>query len=107
MVKGFGRMTVVALVTATLVTGAYADSTPKFKADVPESITTPDSVKTEYLGELNFVDGFPTDETVVKTYDFLDTSRAVELFLNATCLFYLYLIGNLHTQRSIICPYEP
>lgn len=41
-------------------------------------------MQTKYLGELKFIGSFPTDETVTKTYDFLDTSIAVELFLNAT-----------------------
>ena len=31
---------------------------------------------------LNFKDGFPTDETVQKTYDFLDVARATLVFTN-------------------------
>jgi len=54
----------------------------KYKADVPESITTPDRVQTKYAGELRFKDGFPTDETVQKTYDFLDVARATMVFTN-------------------------
>ena len=30
---------------------------PKHKADVPESIVTPDTVETEHLGALRFFDG--------------------------------------------------
>ena len=60
-------------------TPALAES-PKYKADVPASLITPDTVETKYLGDLKFVDGFPTDATLEKSYDFLDTSRAVQLF---------------------------
>ncbi len=55
---------------------------PKFKADVPESITTPDKVSTGLLGDLEFFDGLPSEETVRKSYDFLDTARATEAFLH-------------------------
>ena len=82
------KAAVIALSAAMLSCAASPDSlnvlVPKYKADVLASITTPDIVETKYVGDLKFVDGFPTDETVTKTYDFLDTSRAVELFLNAT-----------------------
>ena len=55
---------------------------PKYKADVPGSLLTPNTVETELLGTLDFFDGMPSDETVRKTFDFLDTSRAAEAFLN-------------------------
>jgi hypothetical protein len=54
---------------------------PEYKADVPESLLTPNTVETELLGTLDFFDGMPSDETVRKTIDFLDTSRAAEAFL--------------------------
>ena len=56
-------------------TGALAQS-PKYAAKVPESVTTPDKVQTELLGELDFFDGMPSKDTVKKAYDFLDTARA-------------------------------
>jgi len=77
---------------------AAADTSPRYKADVPASITTPDAVQTKYVGELSFVDGFPTNETVDKTYYFLDTSRAVELFLNATPATSMYAMLNGHVE---------
>src|SRR3954470_13119411 len=52
----------------------------KYKADVPKSITTPDSVKTR-IGTLKFFDGLPDKETVQKVYDNLDFSRGVEAFM--------------------------
>lgn len=61
---------------------ATEDLKPKYSADVPESLQTPDKVKTELLGDLEFFDGMPNESTVTKAYDFLDLSRAVEAFLN-------------------------
>jgi hypothetical protein len=102
MLKIPGKVAVITLSAATLSCAASPDSinvsSPKYKADVPVSITTPDSVQTKYLGELKFVDGFPTDETVAKIYDFLDTSRAVELFLDATPVASMYAMLNGHKE---------
>jgi len=56
--------------------------TPTYKANVPESILTPDKVETQFLGSLEFFDGMPSETTVEKTYDFLDVSRGVEAFLS-------------------------
>jgi len=64
------------------VVGPTWSQEPKFKANVPESIMTPDKVHTELLGDLEFFDGMPNKATVKKTYDFLDFSRGVEAFLN-------------------------
>ncbi len=57
---------------------------PKLKmtTDIPDSITAPDKVETS-IGTLNFFDGVPTDKTVDTVYDYLDHSRAVEVFLNS------------------------
>jgi len=58
------------------------DTKPKYSADVPKFLLTPDKVETELLGDLEFFDGMPSEATVKKAYDFLDLSRAVEAFLN-------------------------
>jgi len=55
---------------------------PKYSADVPDSVTTPDVVETDALGTLKFFDGMPSKETVEKVYENLDFSRGVEAFLN-------------------------
>ncbi len=66
-----------------LITSAFAqESKPKYAADVPEILITPDKVETELLGDLEFFDGMPSEATVKKSYDFLDLSRGVETFLN-------------------------
>jgi len=59
---------------------APSDARPKMATDIPPEVTTPDRVETR-IGMLEFVDGFPTDETVDLVYDNLDFLRAVEAFL--------------------------
>jgi len=71
----------IILALALNINSGFAQS-PVYKADVPSSLLTPDKVQTELLGELEFFDGMPSDATVQKTIDFLDLSRAVEVFLN-------------------------
>ena len=68
------------LASHALVTIAQADQ-PKYAAEVPSSITTPESVETR-IGTLNFKDGLPDDETVQKAYDQMDFSRGMEAFLS-------------------------
>lgn len=61
---------------------ALADQsqTPKYSADVPPSITTPDTVQTS-IGTLNFKDGAPDAKTVRLVYNQLDLSRGIETFM--------------------------
>ncbi|MEA5475513.1 DUF1254 domain-containing protein [Synechococcus sp. CCY9201] len=65
-----------------MLLASAARAEPKYKADVPSSLITPDKVQTELLGELTFRDGMPSEATVRKTYDYIDLSRAVDAFLN-------------------------
>lgn len=55
--------------------------TPKYSAEVPASVVTPDKVHTELLGDLEFSGGLPSQATVARTYDFIDTARGAEAFL--------------------------
>ena len=64
------------------VTGKAPAQTPKYSAKVPESVTTPDKLHTELLGDLEFFDGMPSKDTVKKAYDFLDLSRGSQAFLD-------------------------
>ena len=52
---------------------------PKMKmtTDIPDSITTPDVVKTR-IGTLEFFDGFPTESTAQRCFDNLDFLRGVD-----------------------------
>jgi hypothetical protein len=70
--------------TLLLSFSAWANESqkPKYSADVPEFLLTPDKVETEFLGALDFFDGMPSEATVKKVYDFLDLSRGVSAFLN-------------------------
>jgi hypothetical protein len=56
---------------------------PKFSAKVPESVTTPDKLHTELLGDLEFFDGMPSKETVKKAYD---SSTAFQPLPSMVCL---------------------
>ena len=71
-------------VAVTVLASVFASSTAsaqKYKADVPPSITTPDSVDTR-IGTLKFFDGLPDAATVQKAYDQLDFGRGIEAFLS-------------------------
>lgn len=65
--------------------------TPKYSADVPPSILTPDKVETR-LGTLKFFDGMPDKETVQTVYDNLDFARGVETFLAGMPAASLYAV---------------
>ena len=82
---------IIAAIIVSITIGGCSETTeqqskesakPEYSANVPESITTPDKVQTELLGDLEFFDGMPSKETVKKAYDFLDFSRGTEAFLN-------------------------
>ena len=78
-------MLVILLTTLLISCASSSDKTiarsAKYKADVPANLLTPDSVNTNMLGALTFSDGMPSEQTVKKSYDFLDTARATEAFL--------------------------
>ena len=75
----------------------HKQSIAKYAADVPEFLITPNSVQTKYAGELQFVDGFPTNKTLEKTNYFMDVARAFELFESgmATASMYAMLQGHV------------
>lgn len=75
-------LSIAAVTTLTLAMNPLMAAEPKYKADVPQSLITPDTLQTKYAGTLHFKDGFPSDETVAKTYDFLDTARATVTYTN-------------------------
>ncbi len=74
---------VLAVLAAALMTPtAFAqEPTPGFNNKIPESILTPDTVKTR-VGALKFFDGIPTRETAAAILTNLDLNRGVETFLN-------------------------
>jgi hypothetical protein len=68
---------------AMLATMCEAKDQPEYKADVPQALAVPSVQQTVFLGELKYNDGFPDEETVKKTYDFLDVTRSAQLFTTA------------------------
>jgi hypothetical protein len=73
--------TVTTLLMVLSTTAVAEPIKMKMTTEIPESITTPDVVKTR-IGTLKFTDGAPLLETVKKCYDHLDFIRGVEVFLN-------------------------
>ena len=65
-------------------TSASAQTSPKMKmtTPIPESITTPAKIESR-LGTLEFPQGYPTDNTAEKLYEYLDFMHGVEAFLYA------------------------
>jgi hypothetical protein len=61
---------------------AFAEKpTPGFNNEIPDSILTPDKVKTR-VGTLKFFDGIPTEKTAEMLFDNLDLNRGIDTFLN-------------------------
>ena len=54
---------------------------PGYNTSIPEKIMTPDKVETS-IGTLEFQDGRPSETTAAKVFDYIDTARGVETFLN-------------------------
>jgi hypothetical protein len=84
--KRYSPPLLILLLSSLAITASFASAkdkhaTPGFNHEIPEKIMTPDKVKTR-IGDLNFYDGIPTDDTLTKVYDHLDFIRGVEVFLN-------------------------
>lgn len=63
----------------------------KMTTDIPASITAPGSVETS-IGTLRYFDGVPDAATVQKSYDYLDQSRAVNVFINSLPMVSMYFL---------------
>jgi hypothetical protein len=72
----------------------------KMTTNIPEEITTPDSVETS-LGTLRFFDGLPDKLTVEKVFDNLDFMRGVDVFLNTTAA--TSTLANIEGLKSVGC----
>lgn len=68
----------------------------KMTTPIPESITTPNKVKTS-IGTLKFFDGIPVGDTKDVVYDYMDRARAVQVYVNLlpAVSTYSLLQGNL------------
>jgi hypothetical protein len=96
--KTFTAAFVAVLALCLACPAAFAASKPKYSADVPKSLMTPDKVQTESLGTLEFFDGMPSSETRRKVYDNLDLTRGVTVFLDAIPITSMHAI--LRGQRE-------
>ncbi len=84
MIKRLKQTTAILAVAMSILVAhvVYAsEPTPGFNQKIPTEIMTPDKVKTR-IGELNFYDGIPTEDTLQKVYDNLDFVRGIDVFLN-------------------------
>jgi len=88
----------IGLTAACLACASSPPVAPEYAAEVPENLRTPDNARSKYLGAIRYRDGFPSDETVERTFDFLDTSRAVQLYLNAIPAASMYGMLNGHAE---------
>ena len=70
------------LATLALLTLSVSavETAPKYKADVPQGILTPDVVETKLLGTLHFKDGMPSEATVKKVYDYTTPEKSNNYF---------------------------
>jgi hypothetical protein len=68
------------LLIATGAAWAQNSPPPKYSADVPSYITTPDSIETR-IGTLKFNNGVPDQKTIQMVYDQIDYARGIEAFL--------------------------
>jgi hypothetical protein len=89
----------VALLASCYLSGAQA--APKYTADVPNSITTPDEVETKLLGTLKFFDGMPDAETVEKAYRALDLTRGITAFLDGIRIASVYALLNGYREAGV------
>jgi len=102
MMKTKHLITAVAFLAGlAAVSIVQAQESPTYKAKVPKELLTPDKMESRYFGELTFQDGFPTEETAGKVSDFVDTSRAVELFINGTPAASMYAMLNGHVKIGL------
>lgn len=74
-------LTLMMTVSLSSTVSAKDTPKPKYSADVPDSLLTPETVKTRWA-TFDFFDGLPSKQSVEKAYEFLDLSRGVEAFLS-------------------------
>ncbi len=79
--RSYAFFAVTLMIPLVVPSGALGQQQPKYAANVPDFVLTPDKIPTQLLGDLAFVDGLPDERTVQKLYEFLDVSRGAEAFL--------------------------
>jgi hypothetical protein len=79
------------LLIATAAAWSQNSPPPKYSADVPSYITTPDSIETR-IGTLKFNKGVPDQKTIQMVYDQIDYARGIEAFLTGMPATSVYAI---------------
>jgi hypothetical protein len=105
MKKDYAGKIIAAIIGVLILSlcSVWADAeSPKMKmtTKIPESIIIPDKIKTR-LGTLEFFDGFPTEATVKKAYDFLSFKRGVDVFLDEMQAASMVALRNGHRELGI------
>lgn len=99
----FGLATLIAITpltgSAKTPSGVPA-ATPKYSPDVPEKITTPNTVETR-IGTLHFKDGNPDPATVQLVYDQLDFGRGIDAFLKGMSATSVYAVCRGLVQAGV------
>lgn len=77
------RFAGAAAVGVSMTMPLYAEGAPKMKmtTEIPEGITTPDTVETQ-LGDLTFFDGVPDADSTDRIYNLLDFTHAYQAYLD-------------------------
>jgi hypothetical protein len=75
------HISLLALIISFTAAEVIAQKTPGYNNKIPESIMTPDNLKTR-IGTFEYFDGIPTPKTAEAIYNHLDYIRGVEAFLN-------------------------
>ena len=90
--KNLATLAMVGFLATSLTTVSWA-APPKMKmtTDIPASVMAPDKVESS-IGTLKYFDGVPTEKTVETVYDYLDRSRAVNVFINSIPMLSMYTL---------------
>ncbi|MDB4303787.1 DUF1254 domain-containing protein [Desulfosarcina sp.] len=64
------------------ITETVAPTNMKMTTEIPEGISTPNTLNTSTIGELNFFDGVPVPETADKVNDYIDLQNAINTYVN-------------------------
>lgn len=92
---------VVTFISTSWVQPSLAKSQEKkMTTDIPASIIMPNKIKTR-IGTLEFFDGFPSEATVRKAYDFLDFQRGVDVFLDEMRAASMVAVREGHRELGI------
>ena len=82
MIKSIKSLLSVMIFASLCSEFTYAEAQPKYNAKIPSEIITSNHVISTYLGNMDYIDGAPEQETYNKANDFVDTANAVRLFLS-------------------------